>query len=126
LAEYRDERLKKIKASTFIRELNLIRHFFSIVIKEWGYRVDNPCKFLSKPNGIQKRERRLTNYEYDFLIKGNYPQVKLRNIIEVALETGMRRGEILNIKKEHIKNQTLLIAITKNGHRIRLNEVVTK
>ena len=117
LAGYRDTRLKKVKASTFLRELNLIGHFFSIVIKEWGYNIDNPCKFLSKPNGVQKRERRLTNYEYDFLVKGNYPQVKLRNIIEVALETGMRRGEILNIKKEHIKSQTLLIPITKNGHQ---------
>ena len=29
----------------------------------------------------------------------------------------MRRGEILNIKKEHIKSQTLLIPITKNGHQ---------
>ena len=54
--------------------------------------------------------------EYNFLVKGNYPQVKLRNIIEVVLETGMRRGKILNIKKEHIKSQTLSIPITKNGH----------
>jgi len=28
----------------------------------------------------------------------------------------MRRGEILNIKQEHIKGQTLLIPVTKNGH----------
>ena len=28
----------------------------------------------------------------------------------------MRRGEILNIKPEHIKGQTLFIPITKNGH----------
>ena len=34
----------------------------------------------------------------------------------VAFETGMRCGEILNIKKEHIKSQTLLIPVTKNGH----------
>ena len=27
----------------------------------------------------------------------------------------MRRGEILNIKPEHIKGQTLLVPITKNG-----------
>ena len=51
------------------------------------------------------------------LVKGNYSQNTLRNIIEIAIETGMRRGEILNIKKEHIKNQTLLIPITKNGHQ---------
>ena len=117
LSEYRDERLKEIKPSTFLRELNLIRHLFSIAIIEWGYTINNPCKMITKPNGIQKRERRLTNEEYNFLVKGNYPQIKLRNIIEIALETGMRRGEILNIKKEHIKSQTLLIPITKNSHQ---------
>ena len=58
----------------------------------------------------------MTNDEYNFLVKGNYPQQTLRNIIELALETAMRRGEILNIKQEHIKGQTLLIPVTKNGH----------
>ena len=28
----------------------------------------------------------------------------------------MRRGEILNIKQEHINEQTLLIPVTRNGH----------
>ena len=117
LCEYRDYRLKNVKASTFLRELNLIRHFFNILKKEWGYEVDNPCNNLTKPKVFQKRERRLSEYEYNFLVRGNYPQTTLRNIIEIAVETGMRRGEILNIKKEHIKNRTLLIPITKNGHK---------
>ena len=42
---------------------------------------------------------------------------RVKNIIEIALETGMRRGEILNIKKEHVKNQTLFIPLAKNGHQ---------
>ena len=71
---------------------------------------------ITKPNGNFKRERRLTETEYTFLVKGNYPQTTLRNIIEVAIETAMRRGEILNIKPEHIKGQTLLIPETKNSH----------
>ena len=116
LSEYRDERLKTVKYSTFIRELNLIRHLFSVAIKEWGFAISNPCKMIAKPNGIHKRERRLTNEEYNFLVKGNCPQQTLRNIIELAIETAMRRGEILNIKQEHIKGQTLLIPETKNGH----------
>ena len=54
--------------------------------------------------------------EYNFLVKGNYPQQTLRYIIELAIETAMRRGEILNIKQEHIRGQTLLIPQTKNGN----------
>jgi len=116
-AKYRDKRLQEVKSSTLLREFNIISHIFTVCMTEWGYEIINPLKKIKKPKANDRRERRLTNYEYDFLVKGNYPQVKLRNIIEVALETGMRRGEILNIKKEHIKNQTLLIPITKNGHQ---------
>ena len=115
LAEYRDDRADKVEPSTLLRELNIIQHLFNIAIKEWGFAINNPCKMIAKPNGIKKRKRRLSNEEYNFLVKGNYPQQTLRNIIELAIETAMRRGEILNIKQEHIKGQTLLIPITKNG-----------
>ena len=81
LSEYRDERLKTVKYSTFVRELNLIRHLFSVSIKEWGFAINNPCKMIAKPNGIHKRERRLTNEEYNFLVKGNYHQQTLIHII---------------------------------------------
>ena len=116
LSEYREERLRLVKYSTFVRELNLIRHLFSVAIKEWGFAINNPCKMIAKPIVINRRERRLSVSEYNYLVRGNYPQLKLRNIIELAIETGMRRGEILNIKTEHIKERTLLIPQTKNGH----------
>ena len=116
-AKYRDKRLQEVKSSTLLREFNIISHIFTVCMTEWDYEITNPLKKIKKPKANDRRERRLTEYEYNFLVKGNYPQVKLRNIIEVALETGMRRGEILNIKKEHIKSQTLLIPITKNGHQ---------
>ena len=83
---------------------------------EWGFNIPNPIKNIQKPTLNNRRERRLTNEEFTFIIKGNYPQVKLRNIIELAIETAMRRGEILIIRPEHTKGQTLLIPETKNGH----------
>ena len=116
IATYRDERLKTVKSSTVLREFNIIQHMFSIAIKEWGITIANPFDLIRKPKGNFKRKRRLTETEYTFLVKGNYSQINLRNIIEVAIETAMRRGEILNIKPEHIKGQTLLIPETKNGH----------
>ena len=115
-AQYRDKRLESVKPATLLRELCIVQHLYAVANKEWGFNIPNPIKNIQKPTLNNRRERRLTNEEFTFLVKGNYTQVKLRNIIEVALETGMRRGEILNIKKEHIKSQTLLIPITKNGH----------
>ena len=113
---YRDSRLITVKSSTVLREFNILQHIFSTAIKEWGYPIANPFHQIRKPNGNFRRDRRLSETEYTFLVKGNYPQQILRNIIEVAIETGMRRGEILGIQSEHIKGQTLLIPITKNGH----------
>ena len=99
-----------------MREFNILQHIFSTAIKEWGYPIANPFHQIRKPNGNFRRDRRLSEVEYTFLVKGNYPQQILRNIIELAIETAMRRGEILNIKPEHIKGQTLLIPVTKNSH----------
>ena len=115
-ASYRDKRLQKVKPATLLRELCIIQHLYSIANKEWGFNLIDPVQRIRKPSLNNKRERRLSNEEYNFLVKGNYPQQTLRNIIELAIETAMRRGEILNIKPEHIKGQTLLIPETKNGH----------
>ena len=83
LAEYRDERADKVESSTLLRELNIIQHLFNIAIKEWGFAISNPCKMIAKPNGIKKRERRLSNEEYNSLVKGNYPQQTLRNSVAI-------------------------------------------
>ena len=112
---YRKERLFKVSTSTYVREMNIIQHIFSTASKEWGYTMTNPCKLISKPKINNKRGRRLTNDEYNFLIKGNHTNQTLKQIIEVAYETGMRRNEILNILQEQIKGQTLSIPLTKNG-----------
>jgi len=115
LVGYRKERLFKVKTSTYVREMNIIQHIFSIASKEWGYAMTNPCKLISKPTIFNKRERRLSNEEYNFLIKGNYRNETLKNIIEIAYETGMRKSEILNVKQNHIDDQTLIIPESKNG-----------
>ena len=99
-------------------DLVLLRHIYNVAIKQWNlFNLNNPLINVPKPKLNPSRERRLTEAEYNFLVKGNYPQVTLRNIIELALETAMRRSEILNIKKEHINDRTLLIPVTKNDHQ---------
>ena len=72
ISEYRDKRLQKVQSSTFLRELNTIQHIFNIANKEWCINIKNPIKNIVKPKITQKRERRLTTYEYNFLVKGNY------------------------------------------------------
>ena len=108
--------MEYVKPATLIRELCIVQHLYSTAKKEWSFDIPNPIKNIQKPKLNNRRERRLTKEEYEFLITDNN-HITLRNIVIVAIETAMRRGEILNIKHEHIKGQTLLIPITKNGHR---------
>ncbi len=72
----------------------------------------NPVSMVSLPKMPQGRDRRLELGEEEQLLSSSG---ELRRLIIVALETGMRRGEILNIKKSHINfaRQTLLIPLTK-------------
>ena len=114
-AQYRDQRLEYVKPATLLRELCIVQHLYSTAKKEWSFDIPNPIKNIQKPKLNNRRERRLTKEEYEFLITDNN-HITLRKIVIVAIETAMRRGEILNIKPEHIKGQTLLIPETKNGH----------
>jgi integrase len=81
---------------------------------------ENPLAKL-KLNALDlRRERRLRPGEEEEIIKA---AARCRNplvvpIIRIALETGMRRGEILAVRREHvdIASYALLIPETKNGH----------
>ena len=114
-AQYRDKRLQEVKSSTLLREFNILNHIFTVCMTEWDYEINNPLKKIKKPKANDKRERRLTEYEYNFLVKRNYPQQSLRYIIEFAIETGMRRSEILKLKWENIENGIASLYNTKNG-----------
>ena len=117
IAQYRDRALKGLHPSSVKRRLAIISHLFSIARKEWGYNLDNPVLNIRSPKLPEPRNRRFTDLELNLLIYGNKTSKKLKTIIEIALETGMRQGEILRIKSEHIKDQTLFIPIAKTKPR---------
>ncbi len=83
------------------RELSCLRHIFNIGI-EWELLTKNPV--VSKAIKFDKeksRTRTLEDDEFFRLLKACTGQ--LYQIVIVALNTGMRRGEILGLKWEDIK-----------------------
>ena len=115
IAKLRDCRLEKNKPDTVLRELTIINHMFNVCIKDWSYPITNPVKQIYKPKSCGLRKRRLTPYEYNYLLRNNVINPKLKNIIALAIETGMRRGEILQIQPQNIKDRILILPMTKNG-----------
>ena len=113
ICRYRDQRLKAISPASLKRELVILSSVLNTAIKEWGINLqNNPVSMVSLPRVGRGRDRRLEQGEEEKLLCCSN---ELKRIIIVALETGMRRGEILNIKRSHIDfvRQTLLIPLTK-------------
>jgi len=119
--KYRDRRLKSVAPATLKRQLNPIRHMFRHAREEWGIPLrDDPLAKIKLTGADKARERRLRDGELDSLLsaaKANRnPYVVL--IVRFALETAMRRGEILSLRWRDIDSErySAIIHESKNGH----------
>ena len=128
LINLRNEWLEKYAAATVVRRLALISHLFTIAIKEWGMvYLNDPTKLLRKPIVENARDRRIINtisvddYPEDEVswIMRNTKSKTLPTIICLAVETAMRRSEIINIKREDIyfEDGFIFIPKSKNGNK---------
>ncbi len=120
-ATYRDERLAKVKGATVRREFVILRHCFETAIKEWNISLKaNPIKAVKLPADSKARDRRLEEGDGSALLDAMTTPAAayLRPFVMLAIETGMRRGELLSIqwKDVDLKARTIHIAKTKNGH----------
>lgn len=118
-ARYRDQRVTEGKAPSTIRnELNLIRHLYRIAIAEWGYdTLTNPLDNLRMPKMNPGRSRRLSEDEEKRLFAEAEKTPALLAAIIVAIDTGMRRSEIVGMRWSLINlgDRILLLKDTKNG-----------
>lgn len=117
VAAYRDKRLKVVGPATVIKELNIISHLFNTAIREWGMEsLVNPVAAVRKPKAPKGRERRLMPGELDAIL-GATESPELPAIVQLELETAMRRSEIVGLtwKNVNLKKRFLLLPDTKNG-----------
>jgi integrase len=120
MAQYRDARLKTVTSGTVRRELALLRHCFEVARREWGYPISsNPVKAIRLPSPGKARNRRLTAAERARLSEATAKSKTwyLDAIVELAMQTAMRRGELLKLSWKNIDFQRRLatLPMTKNG-----------
>ena len=127
-ATFRDQRLKD-GLRTCQYDLVLLRHAWNIARIEWGWSIgDNPLTLIRMPKNNPPRERRLKIGEYERLEEAAKTSRSwyLWPIVVLAIETGMRRGEILSLRWEHVdeEKRSVFLPITKNGtsRRVPLND----
>jgi len=112
IEKYKAKRLEKVKPATVNRELACLKHMFTMAIK-WGYVKTNPAKevkLLKEPPG---RLRYLKPEEVKALL-ASCPD-HIRPIVVTALNTGMRKGELQELKWADVdfKNRKITVINAK-------------
>jgi len=125
IEKYKAKRKDEVKPATVNRELALLKHMYSKAI-EWGKCKENPAKKVKPLKGEVKRLRFLMPDEIQKLLS-NCPE-HIKPIVTVALHTGMRRSELLNLNWDQVNLDQGFISIldTKNHERrdIPINQTV--
>ncbi|MGH8226239.1 MAG: integrase [Gammaproteobacteria bacterium] len=111
IAEHRDRRLKVVATQTARHDLAILRRIINIAMKEWGFYLPfgNPVDQVKLPPQGRSRERRLRKDkdssvdEEALLLKAAEAEGgDIHDVIVLALETAMRRGELARIRWEHV------------------------
>lgn len=121
IARYRDKRLAEGKAgATVVKELGSLTHLLDVSIKDWGIPlVTNVACLVRKPKQARGRDRRLMDGEETILLQAakESKSFLLAPLIILALETGMRLGELLSLEWGNIdlNKRVATLLMTKNG-----------
>ncbi len=100
---YKTDRVRRVKPATVNREMTLLKHMLSKAV-EWKLLSTNPFRGIRSLNVPTRMERILELHEETRLLAacGGIRSWHLRPVIVLALNTGMRRGELLSLEWEQI------------------------
>lgn len=121
IASFRDGRLAVVKADTVRRELAILHHCLRLACDEWGIPMhSDSIAQIKLPSPGWPRDRRVSTEELQRLLGacGNGRSKWLPTIIRLAIETGMRRGELLAMRWTDVDLSARVVSLTKtkNGH----------
>jgi integrase len=111
--EYRSHRhaQKQVSDTTVNRDLEALRHLLYWAVDE-GLLAANPLSRMSLVRERRKPRMMISVGEEERLLAAAAPH--LRSVIIIALDAGMRRGEILGQRWEHIDLDRGLLSVTRS------------
>ena len=116
----RDDLLKMGRSGETINHyFNTISKLFQMLNDEWDLNIPNPIKGIKRMPPSKGRSKRV-NLELEFSLLSGCKKLSLQllhSIIQFALQTGMRRGEIMGLTWADIDlaNRKAYLHQTKNG-----------
>ncbi len=103
-----------VSETTIRHELHIMRHSYSLAMKEWELINESPFAKIKLPRGDNKRVRYLSDDEEKMLMQA-LPEW-LKPIVIVAKETGMRLSNVLSLrwKQVNLFQKVVILETTKN------------
>lgn len=104
IAAWKVERLQVVSSASVRREMTVLSQVIKAAIHEWGWIGKNPMEGVKRPADSRPRRRGLAQEEIDGItqelgyIEGVKPWLKKQEVaiaFLLAIETGMRAGELL-------------------------------
>ena len=125
IGAWRDQRINedKVKGATVQREFKLLSNVFNVGMKEWRWIAENPVSSVRRPKGGKDRDRLISEDEISRITMAlgfDEKKVTTKNGITAvaflfAIETAMRSGEILVLRRQDINGQVATLRDSKNG-----------
>lgn len=127
IERYKSQRIKTLSPAGVNRELACLKTMFNKAI-DWGFTAVNPVKRVKLFRENNQRVRFLTPEEFSRLL--SHCSDRLARFVILAVSTGMRKGEIQNLRSEDVdfKLQIIKIKQQKNGETsyIPINQAALK
>ena len=109
----------KRSGATVNRYLATLSHMFTMGVREWRLIDRNPIRDITKKKEARGRVRFLSNDERESLLKAcaNCAWKPLHTLVLLAISTGARRGELINLTWSNLDLKTARATVyeTKNG-----------
>lgn len=124
ITKWRNDRLRDVSPGTVQRQMCLYSSIFTYAVRELFLLDKNPFSMVQKPQKPAPRSRLISEDEIDDILLGLGYSHGMRPVLPshfvgwafiFAMETAMRRGEIIGIEWENIYEDHIHLPMTKNG-----------
>lgn len=115
--QYKKDRLaEEAGAQTVLHELALLHHAYTVAVEEWGLELSGPIPRTRRPKLPPGRNYRIPQAVLGRIRMATQSKV-LADVMDFAVETCMRRSEILSMSPSTVdlEQRTVYLPTTKNG-----------
>jgi integrase len=122
LVRWRDDRLALNARGSVLRDITLLGNVFEVARREWQWIDSNPMRDVKKPQNPDHRERVISFREIRVMLRALRYKKPVRSVgcavahaFLLGLSTGMRAGEICALKWSDVKEDHVVLHVSKTG-----------